>query len=59
MSIVKRTKMDKMQGKRLPLLGAQRNLEELEAQMAASPAAQTPEVEAILEDLRGQVSEPQ
>jgi len=46
-----------MQGRQLPLRDAQRKLEELEAQIAASLGAQTPEVGSILEDLRGQVAE--
>ena len=46
-----------MQEKQLPLRETQHKLEELEAQIAAFHAAQTPEVEKILEDLRGQVAE--
>merc|ERR1719220_3461697 len=49
--------MDKMQGRQLPLLDAQHTLQELEAHIAASSGAETPEVESILEDLRGQVAE--
>jgi len=57
MSLMRLTKMDKMQGKQLPLNDAQRKLEELEVQIAGFSSAQTPEVESILEDLRGQVAQ--
>ena len=57
MSLMRLTRMDKMKGKQLPLHDAQRELEELEAQIAASPGTQTPEIASILDDLRGQVAE--
>jgi len=57
MSVMSLTSMDKMQGRQLPLHDAQCKLQELEVKITASPGAQTPEVQAILEDLRGQVAE--
>jgi len=57
MSPMKLTRIEQMQEKQLPLRETQHKLEELEAQIAAFHAAQTPEVEKILEDLRGQVAE--
>jgi len=57
MSLTRLNKMHKMQGRQIPLHDAQRKLEELEAQIAASPGAQTPDIGSILEDLRGQVAE--
>jgi len=57
MSLMRLTRMDKMQGRQLPLIDAQHKLQELDAQITASPGAETPEVESILEDLRGQVAE--
>merc|ERR1719464_1425993 len=57
MKVCRLSKLDELQGKQMPLPQAQTLIQEVAAQIEASSASSSEEVQALLEDLTGQVAE--